>query len=64
MKTIEEYALDLVINHAQSGVDDDIDEDGDLANDEDHDAARALAQRIVNGMEANPAALIAMATGD
>lgn len=64
---IEEYAVNIVADYAESGVEDDIDEDGVFAVDEDtdesvdHEAACDLAMAIIRGMRANPRALLALA---
>lgn len=55
---ILDYALDLIIDSAQSAVDDDIDEDGVLAGDAEHRAACDLAQAILNGLRTQPGDLI------
>lgn len=60
MKTIEEYAIELVADGAESLAEDDMNEDGDIA-EEDHDAAMDLALRIARGIRANPAAALALA---
>jgi hypothetical protein len=60
MNTIEEYALDLVADGAESTVEDDMNEDGDIA-DADHQAALKLALAVVRGIRANPDAILALA---
>lgn len=61
MKTIEEYALDAVANGAESYIEDDIDENGDLASNADHAAACKLGLAIVRAIRANPDAILALA---
>lgn len=48
---IETYAWSVVLVGAQSSIDSDLDEDGDLASEEEWRAALLLAQRILNEIE-------------
>lgn len=59
MKTIEEYAIDLVTDGAESVAEDDLNEDGEIA-DEDHEAAMDLAIEIAHAIKANPRAVLAL----
>lgn len=43
---VEKYALDLVVKGATSFIEDDIDEEGDLTGDSQHQEARALAYAL------------------
>jgi hypothetical protein len=66
---IEEYALKIVADYAEGGVEDDMDEDGAFRNgddysDTDYDAAINLAHSIINGMRANPAKVLELAKLD
>jgi hypothetical protein len=55
------YALEMVADYTESGVEDDMDEDGKLATDDEHERACNLAYSIIRGMRANPAAVLALA---
>lgn len=59
MKTIEEYAIDLVADGATSHAEDDTNEDGEIA-DEDHEAACDMAIRIAYAIQANPKIILAL----
>lgn len=59
MKTIEEYAIELVVQGAQHVAEDDLNEDEDIAQ-EDHEAACKLALDIARAIKANPAAALAL----
>jgi hypothetical protein len=50
--TIEQYALDMVLNGAESTVEDDMNEDGEIG-EEDHEAACDLGYRIIKVIRAN-----------
>lgn len=56
---IREYAIELILSAAQSGIDDDMDEDGELESEQEWRAALDLAQKIVNGMNHDSDALLA-----
>lgn len=58
---IEDYALKIVCDYAESGVEDDIDEDGELGTEEEHDEATDLALKIIRGMRAHPEKLLEFA---
>lgn len=60
MKTIDEYAIDLAAEGIQSHAEDDLNEDGEIADDE-HEAAVALALGIARAIRANPDAVLALA---
>jgi len=62
MKTVEEYAVDLVCDGAESHAEDDIDEDGELTALE-HEVAVDLAMRIIRALRAHPEALVRWAGG-
>jgi hypothetical protein len=59
VKTIEEYVIDLVADGAESKIEDDLNEDGEIA-DDDHEAACDLAMAIVRAIRDNPDALVAL----
>jgi hypothetical protein len=59
VKTIEEYAINLVAEGAESVAEDDLNENEDIA-DEDHGAAIHLAIRIAHAIKANPGAVLAL----
>lgn len=59
MKTIEEYAIDLVAGAAESTAEDDLNEDGEVA-DDDHQDACDLAIRIARAIRTNPEAVLAL----
>lgn len=59
MKTIEEYAIQLVADGAESFAEDDLNENEDIANG-DHQAACDLALKIVRAIKANPQAVLAL----
>ncbi len=61
MNKIEEYALKIVADYAESGVEDDMDEDGEFESEEVHEAACDLALAIIAGMRANPEKVLALA---
>lgn len=63
MKTIDEYAIDLVINGTQHAAEDDLNEDGEIA-EEDHHAACDLALRIADVIETNPEAILALVAAE
>lgn len=60
MKTIEEYAIDLVAAGATSHAEDDLNEEGDIAR-KDHRAACDLAEKIARAIRANPGPVLALA---
>lgn len=60
MKTIEEYAIELVADGAISFAEDDLNENEDIA-DGDHQAACVLAEKIARAIRANPAEVLALA---
>lgn len=59
MKSIEEYAIDLVASGAESHAEDDMNEDGEIAND-DHQAAVDLAVEIAQAIRANPESVLTL----
>lgn len=59
MKTIEEYAIDLAVDAIVSTAEDDMNEDGAIA-DHDHDEACSLAIRIAYAIRENPTAVLAL----
>lgn len=59
MKTIEEYAVELVADGAESFAEDDMNENEDIA-DDDHQAACGLALKIARAIKANPQAVLAL----
>jgi hypothetical protein len=59
VKTIEEYAIDLVANGAESTIEDDLNEDGEVS-DEDHEKARDLAMAIVRAIRTTPGPVLAL----
>lgn len=59
MKTIEEYAIDLVCEGAEHCGTDDLNEEGEIA-EEDHRAACDLAVEIAQAIRANPAVVLAL----
>ena len=59
VKTIEEYAVELVVEGARNLAEDDLNEDGDIA-DDDHQPACKLALDIARAIDANPAAVLAL----
>jgi hypothetical protein len=58
---VEAYALKIVADYAESGVEDDIDEDGELRSDDKHDEAYELALAVIRGMRANPQTMLDLA---
>lgn len=60
MKTIDEYALDLVADGAQSIVEDDMNENEEIA-DADHEAARQRAYQIIDAIRAFPLIVLGLA---
>jgi hypothetical protein len=58
-KTIEEYAVDLVVDGATSFAEDDMNEDGEIA-DENHRAACDLAEEMARAIRDNPQAVLAL----
>jgi hypothetical protein len=59
-KTIEEYAVALVAEGAESYAEDDTDENGELASTDDLRAAIRLACDIAHAIRDNPAAALAL----
>jgi hypothetical protein len=53
VKTVEEYAIDLVVEGAQHVAEDDTNESGEIA-DEDHQAACDLALDMAKAIRDNP----------
>lgn len=53
LKTIEEYAVELVADGAESFAEDDLNEDGEIANDQ-HEQACDLAIEIAHAIKAQP----------
>lgn len=60
MSPIEEYALDMVADGAEGLIEDDLNESGEIS-EEDHPAAVALGMAIVRAIRANPDAILALA---
>jgi hypothetical protein len=63
MKTIEEYAIELVANGAESYAEDDMNEDDEIAQ-EDLRPAIKLAVKIAWAIRANPDAVLALVDRD
>jgi hypothetical protein len=61
VKTIEEYAIDLVVDGARSVAEDDLNEDGEIA-DGDHEAACDLALDIARAIGEHSAEVLAWAS--
>lgn len=59
LKTVEEYAIALVVEGAESRSEDDMNEDGQIA-DEGHEKACALAWKIAQAIRANPAVVLGL----
>lgn len=59
-KTVEEYAIDLVVEGAESYAEDDMDENGELDNTDDLRAAITLAIDIAHAIRANPHTVLAL----
>lgn len=59
MQTIQEYAIALVTDGAQSAIEDDLNKDGMVAED-DHAEATSLALALVRGIKANPIAMLTL----
>lgn len=57
MKTIEEYAIELVVEGARHVAEDDLNESADIAQD-DHQPACDLALDMARAINANPAAFV------
>lgn len=60
MKAIEEYAIKLVVAGAIDHAEDDLNENGDIA-DPDHGEACVLALNIAAAIRANPAVVLDLA---
>lgn len=58
MKTIDEYAVELVVSGARSCAEDDLNEDGEIADDQ-HETACDLALEVVRTIESHPAEFLA-----
>jgi hypothetical protein len=58
VKTIDEYAIELVTDGAESVAEDDLNEDEDIAEDE-HEEACVLAIEMAHAIENNQAAFLA-----
>lgn len=56
--TVEEYAIDLIASGTESLAEDDLNEDGEIA-DELHDEACGLAIDAAHAIKANPQAFMA-----
>jgi hypothetical protein len=59
VKTIEEYAIALVVDGAESHAEDDLNEDGEIEPDH-HLEACDLAIRIAHAIRDNPAVVLAL----
>lgn len=59
MKTVEEYAVDLVADGAEHVAEDDLNEDGDIA-EEDHQEACDLALEIAAAIRKRPEVVLAL----
>jgi hypothetical protein len=57
----ETYALKIVADYAESGVEDDIDEDGELPGDTAHDVAIDLAYMVIRFLRAEAELILGMA---
>lgn len=64
MKTIEEYALGILTSGAESHIEDDIDEDGELATEEDHQKAVDLAYELIRIIREKPGILLELVQGE
>lgn len=64
MKTIEEYALGIVTDGAESMVEDDMDEDGDLPGEEEHEKAVDLAYALIRVIREQPGVLLELVKGE
>ncbi|MFJ8690200.1 hypothetical protein [Micromonospora wenchangensis] len=60
MKTVEEYAIDLVVDGATSFAEDDMNEDDEIADDKHQEACR-LAEKIARAIRDDPATVLALA---
>jgi hypothetical protein len=61
--SVEDYAIELLADGAESTIEDDLNEDGNLS-EEEHDEACHLAMAIVQAIRANPQVIIALARGE
>jgi hypothetical protein len=59
VKTIDQYAIDLIVKGTQHLAEDDLNEEGEIA-EENHRAACDLALRIADAIAANPKAVFAL----
>jgi hypothetical protein len=59
VKTIDEYAIDLIVKGTQHLAEDDLNEDGEIA-EENHHAACDLALRLADAIQDNPKAVFAL----
>lgn len=57
----EIYALKIVADYAEGGVEDDIDEDGELPSEAAHDQAMEIAYTVINWMRNHPDRLLGLA---
>lgn len=60
MKSVKEYAIDLLVDGAISYAEDDIDEEGELLNADDLRAAIRLTIDIAYAIRANPQTVLAL----
>lgn len=61
MSPEETYALKIVVDGALSHVEDDIDEDGELADEAAHERAINIAYLVINWMRADPERVLGLA---
>lgn len=57
----ETYALKIVADYAESGVEDDIDEDAELPDEASHERAIDTAYTVIRWMRAHPERLLGLA---
>ncbi len=57
----EAYALKIVADYAEGGVEDDIDEDGELADETSHDVAIDLAYTVIRFLRKEAELVLGMA---
>lgn len=58
MTLIQTYALKILANYAEAGIEDDTDEDGELSSDEEWTTACDLALDMVRAIRANPTVIL------
>ena len=60
LNIIQQYAIKLVVDGAESLAEDDLDEDGEFKNEEDHEAACEMAIKIAHAIKNNPELVLAL----